>query len=261
MSETGKESRGTQERRSSATVQSVDRAAMVLDALVASGHSMTVIELAQETGLERTIAHRMVRSLVANKFVVQIGTGRYDLGPRLLRLGNSYLDRLPLRHVALPYVIDISNGLQPEEPWIVSVAVPIEGYSIVVDRLWRPAAPLDSLLDVGTRIPLADSATGLSILARYDEPTGRALCGAARYSAVRERLTAIRHRGYLEFNTELRPGISAIAASIADRSGQPVGAISVVGMRLQPHLREDSEIAQRVVRAANVLTTLISAGR
>lgn len=219
---------------------------------------MSALDLSQKTGLERTIVHRLLRSLVANKFVMQVDFGRYDLGPRLLRLGNSYLDRLPLRHLALPYVIDISNGLADDEPWIVGVAVPVEGYSIVVDRLWRPAAPLDSLLAVGTRIPLPDSATGLSILARYDEDVARELCGNQRYEAIAERLDKIRQRGYLEFNTELRPGISAIAASIGDRHGRPVGAISVVGLKLESHLHEKSEITQRLWRAAHALTSMLA---
>lgn len=249
--------RVTEKARSSSTVQSVDRATQLLDAFIDEGRSMTALELSQRTGLERTIVHRLLRSLVANKFIVQADFGRYDLGPRLLRLGNSYLDRLPLRHIALPYVIDISNGLADDEPWIVGVAVPVEGFSIVVDRLWRRAAPLDSLLGVGTRIPLPDSATGLSMLARYDEETARELCGDERYESVRERLERIRQRGFLEFNSELRPGMSAIAASIADRLGRPVGAISVVGLRLENHLRADSEIAQRVARAAQALTTVL----
>jgi IclR family acetate operon transcriptional repressor len=246
--------------RSSSTVQSVDRATALLDAFVDAGRSMTALELSQITGLERTIVHRLLRSLVANKFIVQADFGRYDLGPRLLRLGNSYLDRLPLRHIALPYVIDISNGLADEVPWIVGVAVPVEGFSIVVDRLWRPSAPLDSLLDVGTRIPLPDSATGLSILARYDEATARALCGDETYERVEERLAKIRQRDFLEFNTELRPGMSAIAASIGDRLGRPVGAISVVGLKLETELDEGSEIAQRVARAAHALTSVLSNG-
>ncbi|MCU1477429.1 MAG: IclR family transcriptional regulator [Subtercola sp.] len=219
---------------------------------------MTALELSQKTGLERTIVHRLLRSLVANKYVEQAEFSRYELGPRLLRLGNAYLDRLPLRHIALPYVIDISNGLTEDEPWIVGVAVPVEGFSIVVDRLWRPAAPLDSLLDTGTRIPLPDSATGLSLLARYDEATARAICGEEKYESIKGRLEKIRERDYLEFNSELRPGISAIAASIGDRSGRPVGAISVVGLKLEPYLNENSDIAQRVARAAHALTTVVA---
>jgi Transcriptional regulator len=244
--------------RSSGTVQSVDRASALLDVFVDAGRSMTALELSSATGLERTIVHRLLRSLVANKLIVHADFGRYDLGPRLLRLGNSYLDRLPLRHIALPYVIDISNRLDPAEPWVAGVAIPIEGYSIVVDRLWRPAAPLDSLLNVGTRIPLPDSATGLSLLARYDEATVRELCGDERYESLKGRLEKIRQRNFLEFNSELRPGISAIAASIGDRVGRPVGAISVVGLNLESHLHETSEIAQHVSRAAQALTNVLA---
>jgi IclR family transcriptional regulator, acetate operon repressor len=243
----------------SQNVQSVERASSVLDLIFDSRSALSALEISRLSGLERTIVHRLLRTLVSLDFVRKVESGKYDLGPRLLRLGNAYLDRIPVRPLALPYAVDISNSIG-DRPWIVSIAVPVEGYSVIIDRLWSKSAPLDGVLDLGSRVPLASSATGLSILARYDEETAKLLCGPEQFARIQTHLAEIQERGFLEFNSGFRPGMSSIAASIGGRHGAPAGALSVLGLDLDGELDVNSEIAQRMARAAQALTAVLSVG-
>ncbi|MDT4997617.1 MAG: hypothetical protein QOD45_1685, partial [Pseudonocardiales bacterium] len=78
-------------------IQSVDRAIRVLVALQ-GGRRMTLSELAGRLDLPASTVHGIVRTLVGHGMVVQEhGSGRYQLGPAVLRLGNVYLDTLELR--------------------------------------------------------------------------------------------------------------------------------------------------------------------
>ena len=85
-------------------IQSVDRAIRVLSTLQGA-RQMSLSELAGRLGLPPSTVHGIVRTLVAHGMVVQDrGSGRYQLGPAVLRLGNVYLDTLELRSRAMPWV-------------------------------------------------------------------------------------------------------------------------------------------------------------
>ena len=90
-------------------IQSVDRAIRVLFALQGA-RRMTLSELAGRLELPPSTVHGIVRTLVAHGMVVQEhGSGRYQLGPAVLRLGNVYLDTLELRSKAIPWAEDLAR--------------------------------------------------------------------------------------------------------------------------------------------------------
>lgn len=243
------------------TLQSVDRASAVLEILSKSAIPLAVTQVAAESGLERTIVHRLLRTLAANGLATRTAAG-FALGPRLLRLGNAYLDRLAFRDFALPFAIDISNSFTPEQPWMVNLAVPVESWAVIVDRLWRPGVPLDILLnDVGTRFPLDQSGTGISMLSRHSDEVVRDLVGQERLEQLRPQLEEIRARGPVVFTPNFRPGLSSIAASVGGENGVPVGGISVIGLGLEPEMHERSAVAMRVSRAAQSLTARLAVAR
>src|SRR5690348_14038400 len=83
--------------RGGVVIQSVDRAVRALSALQGS-RRMTLSELAAALGLPASTVHGIVKTLVGHGMVVQDrGSSRYMLGPRVLLLGNVYLDTLELR--------------------------------------------------------------------------------------------------------------------------------------------------------------------
>ena len=65
---------------------------------------MTLSDLAGHLELAPSTVHGIIRTLVAQGMVVQEHrSGRYQLGPAVLRLGNVYLDTLELRSKAIPW--------------------------------------------------------------------------------------------------------------------------------------------------------------
>ncbi len=90
-------------------IQSVDRAIRILTALQGA-RRMTLSELAGRLELPPSTVHGIVRTLVGHGMVVQEhGSGRYQLGPAVLRLGNVYLDTLELRSKAIPWAEDLAR--------------------------------------------------------------------------------------------------------------------------------------------------------
>src|SRR3954451_14290665 len=90
-------------------IQSVDRAARVLFALQGE-RRLGIADLAVRLELAPSTVHGIVKTLAAHNLVVQeAATGRYQLGPAVLRLGNVYLDTLELRSRAVPWSEELAR--------------------------------------------------------------------------------------------------------------------------------------------------------
>ena len=70
-------------------VQSLDRAFELLELMADAGGEVALSQLAAASGLPVPTIHRIVRTLVASGYVLQLPSRRYALGPRLIGLGES----------------------------------------------------------------------------------------------------------------------------------------------------------------------------
>ena len=233
--------------------QSVERAFALLDVLAEAGESMSVMEVARAASLDRTITHRLLKTL-ADLDVCITSRGRYELGPAALRYGYSYADRLPFRRLALAAAIDITRGLINDKPWIVSFSAPVGARLAIIDRIWHPGVPLNALIDVGTQLDLDGSSQGRAMLACMPDDEIVRRLGPVRAAKVADRVAAIRARDHVESQVdELLPGLFAVATAIKDEHGTPLGALTISGQYLDEDLSPSGEIGQLVKRTARYI--------
>ena len=83
-------------------VQSVEVGMFILKTLAANGHSVSLNELSEQTGIHPSKIHRYLTSLVHSGIVAKTAHGQYDLGDYVLELGTGYLSRLDPTSVANP---------------------------------------------------------------------------------------------------------------------------------------------------------------
>ena len=84
-------------------VQSVDRALAVLEILARVGQA-GVTDIAEEMGIHKSTASRLLGSLVSREMVHQdSGRGKYELGFGILRLASAIPARLSLVREAGPF--------------------------------------------------------------------------------------------------------------------------------------------------------------
>jgi DNA-binding IclR family transcriptional regulator len=216
------------------TIQSVDRAARILEALAGGPRRLGVSELADRLGLSRPTVHGLLQTLQAHGFVEQDrDSDKYQLGAGLLQLGNSYLDLNELRGRSIVHAERLAARAQAA----VRVGV-MHGPSIViVHHVFAPDAAFQ-VLEAGAQLPLHASALGKAMLAFLpgevvedvlaDAPprlTSRTLAP----KALLAELDVIRERGVARERDEAVLGESSVAAPIFDHAGHAVGAIGVVG--------------------------------
>jgi DNA-binding IclR family transcriptional regulator len=235
-------------------IQSADKAAEVLMALVEAGHAAPLRDLARAIGMPTSLAHRYLASLMASGLATQNNvTGLYDLGPSAIRIGAAALARVdPLRLAgeAMPELVAktgltaLLNVLGDRGPTIV--------------RWERSYVPFVTTLAVGSVLPLTGSASGRVILAfTPDRIKSKLLQLTAPINEdesatkLSERFIQIRKRGFDTADSTVVPGLSAVSTPILDLQNEAVASLTLVGSR--------SDLAQAGSQA--VATLLETAGR
>src|SRR3954449_3760283 len=143
------------------TIQSVDRAARILEALAGGPRRLGVSEIADRLGLSRPTVHGLLQTLQAHGFVEQDrDSDKYQLGAGLLQLGNSYLDLNELRGRSIVH----AERLAARAEAAVRVGVMHGATVIVVHHVFRPNTAFQ-VLEVGAQLPVHASALGKAILA------------------------------------------------------------------------------------------------
>ncbi|MCW2697348.1 MAG: IclR family transcriptional regulator [Modestobacter sp.] len=234
-----------------AMLQSVERTFAVLDVIVHQPDPVSIADLAIQLGVDRTIIHRILRTLQAEEFVEIAPGGGYVIGPRALVFGNAYRDRQSLRSAALPYMADFARSVGDRQ-LMVSVAVVVRDELILVDQVWNPGMSLDLVFGGGSRFPVDQTASGRALLAYMSPEQVIEVVGVDRARELELHARAIRAAGGIEFHSRAgQEGHNAIAAVIFPRNGRPRSALLLSGIGLDGELHPDSPTAHQVRRYAD----------
>src|SRR5215218_9585347 len=204
------------------SVQSIERAAAILQVVAGSGGRLGVTDIAEAVGLAKTTTHSLLRTLLFVGFVDQDrSTGRYALGSGLLRLGSN-LDVNELRARASNW----ADALAARSGHAVRLATLVGEEVIVVHHVFRPDDSAQ-VLEVGTPLPPATTALGKVLSAHNHQHTGnRTTRPSARTAAE---LAEVRVRGWATERGEHEPGLGGIAAPVRGAGGLVVASLGVSG--------------------------------
>ena len=193
------------------TVQSVERAFAVLETFDEDHPSRSASDIAEVAGLARPTTYRLLQTLQQLGYV-RSHRGRYEVTPRVLRLGAGYLGRRSLAAHAQPILDQLSEELGEH----VAVGVLDGDEVITVAASNSPTSRLLAVaVQVGQRLPAEATALGRVLLAalpgHHDDPE----------------LGNIRERGYEVIDGLLESGLRAIGVPIVDRRGNTVASMSI----------------------------------
>ena len=231
------------------SIQSIERAAAILGSLAAGGGSgRRLVDIAAETGLQKSTAHRILGTLIAAGLVEQDDeSGHFYLGLRLFALGVAASNRFGLVDLAG----DAMRRLADRTADTVYLSIRSGDEAVCVDRV-TGSYPIKTLtLHPGDRRPLGVGAGSLAMLAWQPDPEVRRiieansplLAGHVNFDAATllELVAASRRDGYAFNDRMLIPGMCAIGVPILGRDERPVAALSVAAIegRMQASRRVD----------------------
>lgn len=216
------------------SIQVIDRMMSLLDALAESSDPAGLKQLALDTGLHPSTAHRILASLCANGFVDKNNSGAYRLGIRLLELGNLVKTRISLRETAMPSMLKL-HATTGES---VNLGMRSGDEIVYVERTSSGRSSVRIVHIVGARAPLHTTATGKLFLADGDAASNRAyaertgLPGSTQASittlkALEQELERVRRHKIAYDMDEVEVGVRCIAAGIHDDAGTLVAGLSL----------------------------------
>jgi DNA-binding IclR family transcriptional regulator len=215
-------------------IQVIERMNALLDALAQQSEPVSLKSLSQTTGLHASTAHRILNDLVLARMVDRTEPGLYQLGMRLLELGNLVKARLNVRDAAAVPMRDLHR--MTGETINLSVR---QGDEIVyIERAVSERSGMQVVRAIGGRAPLHLTSTGKLFLAADDTKSVRSygmrtgLAGQTKNSItelvrLEKELEEVRSKGFARDNEELELGVRCIAAAIRDDAGRLVAGLSI----------------------------------
>lgn len=217
--------------------QAVDRAAGLLVQVLQSSSEVSFGELVVDSGLPKSTVSRLLGSLERQGLIARTADGGVRPGAVLTRFAHSSQASDSLVELSRPYLAKVGR----ETGETVNLAVP---GALEVQQLSQVDSSylLGAVNWVGRNVPFHCSAQGKVFLAhgvaklpagRLERRTDRTV--TSRTVLDRE-LAEIRERGYAVADSELEPGLVAVAAPVRSAAGTVVASISVSGptLRLTP---------------------------
>ena len=201
-----------------ATVQSVDRALLLLELLAHAGGRLPISELAQRSALPLGTVHRLLSSLAARGYVRQDHDRRYALGTALLPLGDA-ATRL-LSSWAVPFLVQLAEQCGESS----NLAVLEHDHVVYVAR--APGRHRMRLFtQVGRRLLPHSTAVGKVLLAWQDEDQVRRVVHRfglpprtpstlTTVEAFTAELAVVRAQGWAVDDEEEEPGVRCLAVPV-----------------------------------------------
>ncbi len=225
-----------------------------------------VTDIAKELGLSKAVVHRVLNTLAATGFVETTAeTRRYRLGPVLLVLGMTYMDRLDIRQLALPVLRELSVGTN--ETATLSLRYGWE--RIYIDQV-TPDREVKMTVVLGQKFPLHAGSSSKAFLAFLPEDEQQQYLQHQQLDrltdetivdpeVLRGELAKIRDAGVAVSAGERQAGAGSVAAPLLDHRGQPAAVVSVCGP-LERFRGEVDDISGVLLKTTTALSSRLGHG-
>ena len=223
-----------QGKPSDSFVESFARGLAVIRAFGPNTRRMTLTQVAEQTGLTRAAARRILLTLQALGYVAQEDR-LLSLTVRILDLGYSYLSSMPLTRIAQPVMEDLVSQLDQSCSLAVLDASDVV-YVLRVPRRSIMTTPGHTM--IGFRLPAYVSSMGRVLLAHLGPEQLRAYlaeCDLKAYTRhtlssrkeLQSEIERCRELGYSLVVDELEEGLAAVAVPILGPNNQDIAAMNL----------------------------------
>ena len=217
-------------------VNSVLRAAQLLQSFSLEKPKYTHAEISRKLGLNKTAVTRLLFSLEKAGFLEKDPeNGKYGLTVKLYQIGSVYINLTGIPQAARPHLSELAARCN--ESSHLSILHQFE--VLFIDKV-ECSQPIRMMSYVGRKLPAYCTGTGKVLLAHLSEKDLTTFFRVVKRrpltpstithrAALKRELEKIQKRGYAVDNGENEAEVRSVAAPIRDQGGSVVGAISVAG--------------------------------
>ncbi len=256
-------------KESSYVIESLQRGLHVLSLFNRERSALTLTEIVEATGLNKSTAFRIVNTLDSSGYLERDPDSKqYRPGLKVLQLGFTAISSLEFRQLARPYLRKLSQATGES----TSLGVLDDLEIIYVDRIRGRQIIVGVILGIGSRIPAHCASMGKVILAhlppqelarRLDQTPLTPCTSNSKIDLpiIETELAQVRQQGYATNDEELEIGLRAVAAPIWDHNNQIVAAINTSGsVRTISNERLLSELMPQVCDTAERISLALGYG-
>ncbi|WP_234787279.1 IclR family transcriptional regulator, partial [Mycolicibacter sinensis] len=196
--------------------QTLARGLAALQAVAATPEGLTIQQIADQIGVHRTIAYRLLNTLTSYRLVAKGEDGRFRSAAALAVLGASFDNNL--RQLSLPTL----RALADELGTTVSLLVAEGDQQVAVAVIVPTQVGYQLAFHEGSRHPLSLGAAGIALLAAMP-----------RRPDEREIVPQTRERGWVVTHGEIEPGTFGLAVPVRRQHGSSATQHDILAMRDQ----------------------------
>ena len=237
-------------------IRAVDRALDILLCFTRQTPRLTMTEIADQVGMNKSTVHRLLGTLEKKRFLQRDpSTGYYQLGLHILQMARLTLESNDLRNRAAPFLRRLCE--QHRETITLSV---LDGSDVVFLDVVESPQRVKLAASTGQRLPAFATAAGKAILAFLPDDAARKVVerGMQKYTLQTihspeiffEGLYMERKQGFSISEQEYEEGINAVAAPILDSNEKPIAAIAVTGPAYRLLRERMNEIGPTILATA-----------
>ena len=250
-------------KRTRRSVQSVDRALDLLEALASADGEVSITALATRTSLHVSTVHRLLATLLRRGYVRQNPeTSRYYAGAKLATLGDRGTRYGELRTRARPILRTVAEQTRES----TNLVVLDDLMAVYIDSIPSPQA-VRLFAQVGNRVPLHATGAGKALLAALPQARRDALIDRLELrpytahtlvepAALRRALDEIRERGFAIDEEEYDEGVRCVAVPVGGLD-HAVAALSVSAPAMRLSRQRCVELAPLLRRSASDIAAAI----
>jgi DNA-binding IclR family transcriptional regulator len=243
-----------------APVGVISKVLRILEALQGSSAGLGLKAICDLTGIHKSTAHRFLKHLVREGYLLRTEAGAYLIGPRLTQLSARGNQGATLQAVARPILWELWKSTQET----VNLAVLDHGSVLYVDVIESPHEfRLSSR--VGTRRSLHVTALGKVLAAflpaepresilstiSFQPATSKTIMNLVQF---RRELEKIQRQGYAVDDEEAVQGARCVSAPILNGDREPIAAVSVSGPVTRVSPSQVAALAGAVTSAARAIS-------
>lgn len=244
----------------SESIRAVERALDVLLCFSSEKPELSMTQISEMIGINKSTIHRLLATLQAKRFVERdVTTGLYSPGNRLIQLAFLTLEKNDLHEIAAPYMHRL-NDMHLET---ITLSI-LDDKDMVYIAVLESPQKVKLAAEPGQRLPAFCTASGKVVMAYSPEEVVQLILeeGFRKYTSstisTRETmlhiLDLVRQRGFAYSEQEYEEGINAVAAPILDKKNRPLAAIAVAGPTYRLPVERMMEIGPTVAAIAKEIS-------
>lgn len=216
--------------------QTLARGLRALELVAQAPDGLAIQDVANELGVHRTVAYRLLSTLVDFRLVGRGADGRFRQGAGLAALAQGSASSL--RELATPYLRQLADDLEST----VSLLVAEGGEAIAIAVVEPANARYHLSFREGSRHPLDRGSAGIALRSAARPGPGES-----------EAVARARQEGHASTYGEVEPGAYGVAVPLRPRAGTPAACVNVITYRADVAERAAGPVMEAVRRIDEAL--------